>query len=250
MMALDKLNNLDRFPLINLDRFVDSCLEHDVHEVNITGSNTDPMLYKHMEKLRSYLQARIPNLIFGIRTNGVLVLERWEVWQLFDKASISLCSFDPNLYIAMMGRGAPPNLEEILKRSGSKPVKMNIILGPEIVDEDLFTTLDKLADMGIKKVNLREPYGQPHIGDPMAAKGLNYFKQVYGMPCYIYKGIEITYWDVHYVEVESVNLYSSGHISVTYPVSKGHHPVKGEVHDQTYFPTSGRLTKQWNYKTV
>src|SRR5437762_5702074 len=70
MMELDPLNNLNLWPLKNIDEFLDCCLDKDVNEINLTGSNTDPLLYNHIPELKAYLEENIPNLIFGIRTNG------------------------------------------------------------------------------------------------------------------------------------------------------------------------------------
>lgn len=76
------------------------CQKKGIREINLTGSNTDPLLYRHIPELRGYLEAVIPDLIFGVRTNGALALRRIKekVWQLFDKASISITSFDPEIY--------------------------------------------------------------------------------------------------------------------------------------------------------
>jgi hypothetical protein len=49
--------------------------------------------------------------------------------------------------------------------------------------------------------------------------------------------------DVHYVEVESVNLYANGQVSITYPITKGYDP-SGEVLPQYRFP-GGRIHEQW-----
>lgn len=67
--------------------------------------------------------------------------------------------------------------------------------------------------------------------------------QVLGMPSYNYRGMSVTYWDVHYVEVESVNLYANGSVSITYPITKGYDP-SGLVLDQSHFP-GGRIHEQW-----
>ena len=49
--------------------------------------------------------------------------------------------------------------------------------------------------------------------------------------------------DVHYVEVESVNLYANGRVSITYPITKGYDP-SGVVFPQFTFP-GGRVHEQW-----
>ncbi len=252
MMALDPLNNLNEWPLKNIDRFVEDCLLHNINEINVTGSNTDPLLYKHTKELRKYLEERIPDLKLGLRTNGALALRHPEIMDLYDKASLSIHSFNPAIYKKMMGEGTPPELEKILSIFGSKPLKINMVLGPENTNpthpfsSDLFSSLFYISKFSkkIKKVNLREPYGQPHIGDQLAQR-LPRLKDVYGMPCYMLGGLEVTYWDVHYVEVESVNLYANGNISILYPVTKGCDKETGCVKGQEKWLKSGRQVEQW-----
>lgn len=246
MMALDSLNNLDVKPedMPGMEEFIAKCLEHNVSEVNLTGSNTDPLMYKHIYPLSRYLRKRIPNLVFGCRTNGALLSNEASAmtWNLsFNKASISIPTFRPDVYRAMMGNGSIPNLAKIIYDSPF-PIKVNVVLGPENIDH-VEETIRCCKVAGIKKVNLREPYGQPHIGDPLINSGYASDKRL-GMAKYDVDGVDVTYWDVHYVEVESVNLYANGRVSVTYPITKGHSP-DGSVLGQVHFPKSGRVREQW-----
>ena len=245
MMALDAINNLDQWPLKNIDYFIDQCIKHNINEINVTGSNTDPLLYQHLDKLHSYLSHKINNLVFGIRTNGISFQPHH--WQLIDKLSISITSLDNDLYLKTMGCGQPPNIEFIINQH--KPLKINTVLCPETVNSgDVFNTIYQLADLGIQTINLREPYGQPHIGNPLSSWICDYL--THGMPTYIVQDCHVTYWDVHYVEVESVNLYSNGKVSSTYPVSKGHCDTTGKVLSQDNFKVSGRVCQQWVDKEV
>lgn len=249
MMALDALNNLDKWPLKNIEKFAEECVNHGVSEVNATGSNTDPLLYRHTADLKAYLKGYIPNLRFGLRTNGALISRNPEIVRLYDKLSITICSFDPEIYLKMMGQGTPPDMKEVFRVIDNRPVKVNVVLGPENVRTgDVFKTLTLLSELGIEKVNIREPYGQPHVGNPL--ESFQPASSVYGMPIYNWLGTEVTYWDVHYVEVESVNLYANGEVSILYPVSKGHCPETGKVLGQENFNNSGRLVKQWQYKAA
>ena len=247
MMALDPLDNLSSWPLRGIWKFVDECLNHNSHEINLTGSNTDPLLCQKIGKLNALLRTAIPELVLGVRTNGVVALNHLDDWKLFDKASISIPSFDEAIYEEMMGQGVTPRLEEILANSSHmQSVKINIVLGPEnLADNDLAKTLDRLSDLGIKRTNLREPYGQPHLGDPLAKSAVE-VKRIYGMPVYLWGQMEVTYWDVHYVEVESVNLYANGRVSADYPITRGHDALSGSVLDQSHFP-GGRVSPQWQH---
>lgn len=242
MMSLDKYNVHDKFPLDGLDEFVKQCKAKGITEVNITGTNTDPMLYKHTQKLKDYLLQHIPNLFFKIRTNAVS--SNYDLLKLYDGGSITICSFDKDIYRKMMGQGAPPNLDKLLDHvSHWTDLKINIVLGIENVENgDVLKTIEKLVSYGIPKINLREPYGQPHVGNPISS--LQSTLTIFGNPTYIIENTSITYWDVHYTEVESINLYANGIVSDTYPITKGHDPENGIVVDQSQW-TQGRHYEQW-----
>lgn len=248
MMALDKFSNLDTWPLLGIEQFIIECIEHNVNEINVTGTNTDPLLYSHTRKLRETLKSALPDLRMGLRTNGVLFDRKPEIVAQYDKGSITICSLNPKIYKQMMGQGHPPDIDRILQASelaGWSDLKVNIVLGPENVEglvPDLVNTISSLARSGVKRVNLREPYGQSHIGDPLL-RSMRPIKQTMGMPTYDIKGCLVTYWDVHYVEVESINLYATGRVSQAYPITLGHDD-NGSVSDQRAF-SHGRHQKQW-----
>lgn len=241
MMALDGLDTLDAWPLPGFEEFVAKCQAHHVKDVYLTGSNTDAMLYLHARELR---QALPGHMRLGFRTNGVSV-SRLEQLLPFDMGSITVCSFNEAIYEKMMGRGAPPDIERIraLAHEAHVDLKVNIVLGPENRGDDLMRTLQRLKDYGITKVNVREPYGQPHIGDPFRGTAMPRIGTRLGSPVYGMRPMTITYWDVHYVEVESVNLYANGTVSEDYPITRGHAP-EGTVLDQSKFK-HGRHREQW-----
>ncbi|WP_135354763.1 hypothetical protein [Leptospira johnsonii] len=244
MMDLDPFNNLDKFPLKNLDQFLIECNEKNIYEINITGSNTDPLLYKYTEQLRYKLDERIPGLIMGVRTNGA-AYSKYDLLKYYNKGSITICSTEPDIYLKMMGKGIMPDIEKFLGATYHfSELKVNIVLGPEnFSNGDVLNTIQILSTYGIKKFNLREPYGQPHVGDPIAYFGGRKIKEIYGMPTYEVCGSEVVYWDVHYVEVESINLYANGNISYDYPITRGH-SENGKVLSQDKFEY-GRHNEQW-----
>ena len=71
MMALDALNNLHQWPLPGFAEFVVKCQKHGVTEVNLTGTNTDPLLFEHHKQLVAALRDAIPEVVIGIRTNVI-----------------------------------------------------------------------------------------------------------------------------------------------------------------------------------
>lgn len=252
MMALDPFDNLSKKDLDGFDEFISKCKEHNIGDVNLTGSNTDPLLYQHHEYLIGKLRELIPGVRVGLRTNGALALKKKDIVKLYDKMSVSVTTLNPELYVKTMGQGTPPDLKQILQINPEMDVKINVVLCPESIESDIYDTLKNFQEIGIKRVNIREPYGQPHIGNPFfnptaRAKelGIEYLKETLGMQTYSLNDMEITYWDVHYVEVESVNLYANGVVSVDYPVTRGHDPIYGDVRDQSKYEKSGRVREQW-----
>lgn len=247
MPGQDMNNNLAG-ELLGLDEFIAQCKAKGVTEVNITGTNTDPLMREGLIGLTLYLRYHGIKRI-GLRTNGVRIAVFEDVIKYFDKVSISITSFDQEVYNDTMGMGLVPPMGRIIDAADAAnvDVKLNVVLCPENVRRnDITRTINTANALGIKRINFREPYGQEHIGDPFAWS-LEPFKYVYGNPCYRMIGawdVECTYWDVHYTEVESVNLYADGKISLDYPVSRGHSDELGEVKDQNHFK-QGRQRPQW-----
>lgn len=239
MQSLEQLDVLKTYPLPGYAAFVAECKAKGVRTVNLTGSNTDPLLYRHLPTLVGDL--RRDGFEVGVRTNAAT---HRAALALFDKVSVSIHSFDLAIYPAIMGSGSPPNLAEIVLLS--KDLKLNVVLCPQNAETgDLWNTLDLAMLYGVRRINLREPYGQPHIGDPFVAKGFQPDGHHHGMPFYKVGPMEVTYWDVHYVEVESVNLYANGRVSTDYPVTRGFDPFEGGVMDQSHFPEAKRHLPQW-----
>ncbi len=236
-------------PVIVSVSFASTCRAHNVKTIYLTGTNTDPLLYRHHFK---FLEAvRGHGFEVGIRTNGIHDLSQIKN---YDKASISVCSINNDVNTKMMGGPAPDVLNAMCLTSNR--LKVNIVLGPEnCYQDDLIQTLHYLCNLGVPRINLREPYGQPHVGNPMPGiiksewdrwrtLSLQTLEPLFGMPHYQIGATKIVYWDVHYVEVESVNLYTGdGRISVEYPITKGC-AEDGVVRDQTHF-RQGRQQEQW-----
>lgn len=251
MMALDALDTLDTWPLPGIDEFIEACRRRGVQEVNVTGTNTEPLLYRHTKPLTDYLRGRMPGVQLGVRTNGALS-NRLHLLRHYDKFSVTVCSLtNTDVNERMMG-GPAPDMVEIIsatRRAGIdlQDIKVNIVLGPENIDE-LGSTIIEFAHLGIRRVNVREPYGQPRVGFERVC--LTWGKPdhyVYGQPTWRIMGTEVTYWDVHYCEVESVNLYANGRVSEDYPITRGHDP-SGQVLSQIHFP-GGRIRDQWQGRT-
>ena len=240
MQSVDHLNNLDEWPLKNIKGFVQAINHKNIKEVNITGTNTDPLLYEHLIDLEHKLRRDIEGVTLGIRTNGIANLD-----PLFsyDQISISVTSLNPKIYSKTMGMGKPPDMRKIIALFGDEDLRVNVVLCEE-TKKEIMETVWELIKMGYKKINLREPYGQPHLGSPISTTPYGYlFDHV---PYWRFNACQVVYWDVHFVGVESINLYANGHVSHDYPVTKGVDYNRGEVKSQEYFEFSCRKHEQWN----
>lgn len=237
-MDLDSYNNLHKFPLDGIDDFIAECKVHDINRIIVTATDTDPMLYTHTVELREYLAERIPDLQMIVQTNGVAVnRDTLAAWECYDEASLHICSFDPMIYNYMMGRGAIPNVQEIMNMSEHmKDVRLSITLSNANKGGDLYHSFRRAQIMGIKRVILVEPWGQPHIGDPFAGK-LDPTDTYLGMPVYTIMDVSVLYWDLASSEANSVNLFADGKVTVEYPIV--------DVSKYTFLKEERRKWEQW-----
>ena len=90
-------NNLDEFPLRNVDTFTALLRRHRVRQVILTGTTTDPQLYRHEARLIRWLRKHLPEAQLSLHTNGQLALEKMDVVNLYDRISLSLPTFDPDI---------------------------------------------------------------------------------------------------------------------------------------------------------
>lgn len=242
MMALDSLNSLDTPPseMSGMGKFIEEVNLRGIKEIDLTGTNTDPCLYRHHVALVDFLRESVPGAILGIRTNGSAHVH--EIG-LYDKGSITICSTDYATNLEMMG-GPPPDLGELAFHADLSKFKINCVLGPRNANKANVLGLVSLANKyGMTRLNLREPYGQAHVGYFFMDEPEGEILQG-TVPIWTVDGVSVAYWDVHTVGVRSVNLYANGRVSMDYPVTRGH-VENGIVRPQKEFEGHARRTKQW-----
>jgi len=244
MMALDSFNSLDSkaSTMTGMNEFLESCMIKECKEVFLTGTNTDPALYRHHKDFVEFMKVNL-EIPIGIRTNGTAHVSEL---QYYDKGSITICSLDPSVNLKMMG-GPPCDLGEIaLHVRDISKWKINCVLGPENANgRTLLELVDACEKFGIPRINLREPYGQPYVGDAFLTALRKRTKKILQdtVDVYTFGNVEVSYWNVHYVGVRSVNLYANGRVSQDYPITKGH-AENGIVLPQDRFD-HGRHQRQW-----
>ncbi len=206
-------NNLDEFPPRNLEVFVGLVMKYGITEIVFTGTTTDPQLYRHEARLLSWLRGRLPaQTRYSLHTNGLLALRKMEVFNCYDRVSISFPSFDPSTFRAMTGCGQMPDLAAIL-RQVRVPVKLSCVITEHNASQvDEF--LRRCKSLGVKRVVFRKLYGETRQW--LILGGLRPQSAYRGNPVYDYDGMQVTYWDFCQTTSASLNLFSNGVISSHY----------------------------------
>jgi MoaA/NifB/PqqE/SkfB family radical SAM enzyme len=221
------VNNLREFPPRRLERFVELIVEHGVQQIVLTGTNTDPQLYRHEARLLDHLRARLPGgAQISLHTNGRLALQKIDVLNQYDRVCISIPTFDPATYLKMMGVRGVPDLAQIVKRA-QIPVKVSCVID-EHNREELPQFVERCQAIGIKRLVLRRLYGDAqNVGSGLAPllgdrAGHAYTKrgEYRGNPVYDLDGLEVTVWNFDDCECHSLNLFSDGTISEDYLLTK------------------------------
>lgn len=208
--------NLDLFPLRGLDEFVARLNAEGIREVSLTGTDTDPQLYRYEVELLACLRSGVPGVRVSLHTNGRLVLRKMDVFNRYDRATISIPSFTPAAYRRMTGRPGVPDLQQILRRSVI-PVKISTLVTIENRPE-IPALMTKCRELGIQRLVLRKLYGETRPDDFFP--GVEPRRYFAGNPVYDCGGLEVTVWDFTRSTMRCLNLWSDGTISRRYELAR------------------------------
>jgi len=209
-------NNLNEFPLRNQDAFAALLRQHCVRQIVFTGTNTDPQLYRHEARLIRWLRKKVPGARLSLHTNGQLALAKMEAFNLYDRATVSFPSFDPDTFQKMSGTRRMPDLGAIVRRA-RVPVKVSCLLNEHNADRvDEF--LARCHEIGVRRLVFRQLYGDTRQWEALSRlTPVTYYRH---NPVYDYRGMEVTYWDFHRTTSTSLNLFSDGSISTEYLLTR------------------------------
>ncbi len=205
-------NNLNLFPLRGLDRFAALLRQHGIRQITLSGTNTDPQLYRHEARLIEWLRENLPGVRLSLHTNGQLALQKIDVFNLYDRATISFPSFDPETFFQMTGVRHIPDLAAIV-RASRIPIKLSCVLDTANI-EQVPEILAHCHQLGIRRVALRELFGRPVPWHPPAALRPNGAYR--NNPVYDHQGIQVTLWRFEHTSCTSLNLFADGSISGDY----------------------------------
>jgi MoaA/NifB/PqqE/SkfB family radical SAM enzyme len=208
--------NLHTFPLTGLDSFIEQLKQHNVRQISLTGTNTDPQLYAYEAELLDTLRRRIPDVRLSLHTNGRLALQKIETFNAYDRATISLPSFEPPTYYQMTGSPQVLDLAAIV-RQAAIPLKISTLLTEQNFAE-IPTILARCRALGIRRMVLRKVYGETRDWQPFP--DLQPVRCFGGNPVYEVNGMEVTLWDFEASRVRCLNLFSDGSISESYQLTR------------------------------
>ncbi|MFH1399898.1 MAG: radical SAM protein [Nanoarchaeota archaeon] len=205
-------SNHDSFPPKNIDALIERVNAERIPDLAFTGTDMDPQLYRHEERLIHYVRERITGQTkLSLHTNGQLALRRIDVFNQYDKASISLHSYDPATYHAITQGRHPPDIEAILSRA-TIPIKLSLLITPHNIHE-IEDYLARSARIGITRVVVRKLKGREdefpiERKTPFAEK--QPIKRVFGWPVYAIHGMEVTICGFDQSTARGLYLFSDG----------------------------------------
>jgi MoaA/NifB/PqqE/SkfB family radical SAM enzyme len=228
-------DNLDLFPLHNLELFVGLLRRHRVQQLVFTGTDTDPQLYHHEERLIRYVRRSLPGVHVSLHTNGQVALDK-STFDMYDRATISFPSFEPGTFHTITGTRRMPDLPAIVSRARI-PIKVSCLLNERNAGE-AGSYMERCREIGVQRLVFRREY-RPSCGETDAFSGLRepYPREALagcilcgtyrGNPVYDCQGMQVTFWSFERTTSTSLNLFADGTVSSQYllarAVPKGFH---------------------------
>jgi molybdenum cofactor biosynthesis enzyme MoaA len=133
--------------------------ENNVKQIYLTGHNTDPLQYKHLDPLVDYLQAG--GFRVGLRTNGLLARIRMSTINkldtcMGDAVGYSMLSLNADTTLKIAGREDVPVWSDILSET-KVPYRCSIVINRYNASE-IGEMLEFLSQFSPEYVQLRKVY--------------------------------------------------------------------------------------------
>lgn len=214
-----RLNNLQRWPLLGLERFASLLIERGVREISLTGIDTEPMLYRHLLRLVGWLRSAVPGSRVSLHTNGTLILRQPGVFNSFDRATVSVPSLDPLTCRALTGSAEVLDIERIAAVAAI-PIKVSTLVTRDNI-AGVPELMARCRSLGIRRMVLRRPWQDR--SPPPLLPGQQPTRWFAGNPVFDMGGLEVTVWDFHKTRLPCVNLHADGAIDADYELAGGAH---------------------------
>lgn len=145
------------FPLKNLETFIGLIKEHSIKEIILTGTNTDPLLYRHQKNLLKILRENIQNIQISVHTNGFLILKQLSTFEMYDKCTLSLPSFSEDIFQIMMGtKQRVLNLKTISEQTSIALKVSRIVDNTNNTLKETNNYLEHISKTRIKRIAFRK----------------------------------------------------------------------------------------------
>jgi oxygen-independent coproporphyrinogen-3 oxidase len=212
-------NNLRKETLENLDKFISVMKQSKTSKIILTGTRTDPQLYKYEEDLLNHLRSNLPDIHISLHTNGLLAIPKMKTFRMYDSCTISINSFHPQTYSKLHGVKQMPNLKDILKQAPNVPIKLSCVLTEDNIHQ-VGEYLQIAKNLGIKRIALRHLYGDGRRWPIEAFQNKKPIKYHQSNPVYDFDGLQVTHWIFDNTSGRSLNLFSDGTLSDEYLLTK------------------------------
>lgn len=214
--------NHRQWPLKNIGGFIDAMNATKTKRVILSGTTTDPQLYKYEGQLVDFLRDNIQNSHLSLHTNGILALQKLDVFNKYDTATLSINSFNPTTFRRIHGVSSMPDLQTIVAVS-TPTLKLSCVLTPDNVSE-VESYITTAAEMGIRRIALRRVLdvkrGSQRVPIPSVLQNFEITRMHCGNPVYEIDGVEVTFWTFDETTGQSLNLFADGTLSTQYLLSE------------------------------
>jgi oxygen-independent coproporphyrinogen III oxidase len=223
-------NNLRLYPLRNIEQFMSAMRDSKSSKVIMTGTRTDPQIYKYEAQLIADLRTALPNVHISLHTNGLLAPAKINVFQQYDSCTISINSFEPDTYRKLHGVKQLPDIAYIRANAPNVPIKLSCVLTRDNVHQ-VESYLERAKQLGIRRLALRHLYNDRErwpIPILDAKQPTNYHQN---NPVYDFDGLQVTHWVFDSTSGRSLNLFSDGTLSAEYLLTKA--PNQNKQHTRS-----------------
>ena len=210
-------SNLEQFPPLGIEALISVVNQHAIPEVVFTGTTSDPQLYRFEGELLELLRGRLhPRARLSVHTNGARTLDRLEVFNRYDRACLSIPSFCPDIYEAMMGSRKVPDLAAILAKT-TVPVKVSAVVN-EHNASDIEAFVAECRELGVRRLVLRRLFGDSTRWPILERHSPVRWHR--NNPVFDLGGMEVTRWDFADATSRSVNLFADGTLGTEYLLAR------------------------------
>ena len=245
----DQYNNLDENfnDWKNFKTYISSLKAKGITKIYLTSPNTDPLLYKYLDELVTYLKQE--GFYVGLRTNGLLAKEKMKIINKFDSVSYTLLTLSPDtLEKISPGSRHIIDWDYILTNTTAKK-RISIVVTRENTGEvfgliKFLSKYDDLSYIQVRKVSTVTREGllkeDMRVFEELYAKVSGTYPKVGEFelaPIFKVEGKEVIFWRTEATTVNSSNYFTNG------VYSDNHFIIEGYLENRNKTIISGLHTK-------